>query len=228
MRPWIALLLCVAASCGGDDELRLVPCASSQNAFDIEEVSTLEDAYALRSGADGIALDDDPGRHPPGSTWRVSQVSVLVMIPESAFAEYPQGDRLTVQVWDGADPRRGEPYAVTQVLAPEALQWAAVTLSDPQLAEETAFRKAWWTLDFTGVIPEAGLSASRYFVGVRWAASQRPLIGASNFNRPCAAALSDFADGAGWTPYDAADGDTCNWPMLRVNVETITRRESCD
>jgi hypothetical protein len=170
MRPWIALLLCVAASCGGDDELRLVPCASSQNAFDIEEVSTLEDAYALRGGADGIALDDDPGRHPPGSTWRVSQVSVLVMIPESAFAEYPQGDRLTVQVWDGADPRRGEPYAVTQVLAPEALQWAAVTLSDPQLAEETAFRKAWWTFDFTGVIPEAGLSASRYFVGVR----QRP------------------------------------------------------
>src|SRR5690606_21578068 len=118
------------------------------------------------------------------ATWRVGEVDVLVMIGASEFANYIDGQRVTVEVWDANEPN-GTPWRVEQEFRKDDLTWEDAYLSSPTEALERDQKSAWWTFDFGDVIPTSGMHANEYLVGVAWDSSGRPALGYSNFNLSC-------------------------------------------
>lgn len=209
-------------------------CTFEQSSFDIEQVSVLEDAMGEVNVHDAIVLDYDTSNLSPDSTWRVGTVEALVMIPESQFEAYPDSITLSVEVFDSSNPNLSTPWVIEQTLDKRNLNWESVTLSSPDLATEYQQKQAWWSFDFTGVIPETGMTSSTYMVGLYWKSANLPAIGYSNFNRPCDRNWTDYSDGFGWilnserfNGLDMVDPNSCNWPMLRVNVEVREERINC-
>lgn len=202
---------------------------ATQSGFDIEHVSVLEATDQLYGGADAVIIDHD-ALLPLGATWRVSSVDVLVMVNDFDFSGYPQSVGtnqvwLTVQVWDADSPNLpSKPaYEVRQQLAVNQLTWETVTLSTGR------WHKAWWSFPFvtptSAVIPQSGLTAPKYLVGVKWDRSAEPQIGYSNFNRPCDRNWTNTT-GSQWVLNSTLGNSTpneCNWPMLRVNTEVLTQ-----
>lgn len=242
--PLLLLAFPALAGCGNDRIVRQGSCpevrtetveetvttttstTTQESSFDIEQVSVLEASELLLGGADAVILDHDASQLPPGATWRVGHVDVLVLVPSWAFSGYPQSMGhssvgLTVQVWDAATPLDAQrpAYSLHQVLNPAELSWEPVTLA------EGSFRKAWWSFPFTDPgrpVITSPMAAQRYLVGVRWDSSGEPRLGYSNFNRPCDRNWTDSGQGT-WqlnSVYGAASA--CNWPMLRVGTEVTT------
>ena len=199
---------------------------TQESSFDIEQVSVLEASELLLGGADAVILDHDASQLPPGATWRVGHVDVLVLVPSWAFNGYPgslglSSVGLTVQVWDAATPLDAQKpaYALSQVLNPAELTWAPVTLV------EGTFMKAWWSFPFTDPgrpVITSPMSAQRYLVGVRWDGSGEPRLGYSNFNRPCDRNWTQPAGSPWQLNSSSGAGALCNWPMLRVGTEITT------
>ncbi len=209
-------------------------CTFDESSFDIEEVSVLEDAMGEMNVHDAIVLDYDTSNLAPEATWRVGTVEALVMIPQSQFDSYPESITLAVEVFDASNPTLAAPWVIEQTLDKAALNWESVTLSSPDLATEYQQQQAWWSFDFTDVIPETGMTSSTYMVGLYWRAGNLPTIGYSNFNRPCDRNWTDYSDGFGWilnseryNGLGLVDPNSCNWPMLRVNVEVREERSNC-
>ena len=209
-------------------------CTFDESSFDIEEVSVLEDALGEMNVHDAIVLEYDTSSLSAEATWRVGTVEALIMVPQSQFDSYPDNITLTVEVFDAADPRVTTPWVVEQTLDKGALNWETVTLTSPDLAAEYQQMQAWWSFDFTGVIPEAGMTSSTYMVGLYWRAGALTTVGYSNFNRPCDRNWTDYSDGFGWilnseryNGLGLVDPNSCNWPMLRVNVEVREERLTC-
>ena len=143
------------AGCAEDVLSRL--CINDDATFDIEEVSVLEDAMGEAGTHDAVLVSYDDSILEEGSTWRVSGVDVLVMIPASQFGDGVNGSTLTLEVFDANDPRSIAPYVLTQSLDVASLEWEDVTLTNPQVAIfEAEHKRAWWNFDFSGVIPEDG------------------------------------------------------------------------
>jgi len=218
MGRWFAAMATAAALLGcGDEHLRKIPCVQQQQDFDIEQVSALEGVYLVASGADAVVVDADRSRVPADGTWRVGQVEVLVAVKDAEFADYPRDAALAVEVWDGEKPTASQPWRVSQTLDTSALSWKAEWVAPAEGGAPAAHRLAWWKFDFSAVVPEQGMSASRYIVGLRWTSPQRPLVGASRFNRPCARNWTDYDDGRGWVLTRAeaatpATGPCSRWP----------------
>ena len=231
----IKLLLCFLAilsmtGCAKDD-LSYV-CINEAPTFDIEQVSTLEDSMSLPNGHDAIILDYDDSYLPEGGTWRVSSVDVLLMIPSSQFNYYPNNVELTVEVFDGIDPRRFPTWKVKQTVDISKLEWTDVRLTNPDQAYELSQKQAWWTFDFTTIIPESGMNSTTFIVGAAWENDTLPTIGYSNFNRPCDQNWTKYSERHGWklnSDRNSVYGlsDICNWPMMRVSVEERHKAESC-
>ncbi len=219
------LFLAALLSCGGE-KVRPIPCISSQPTLAIEQVSSLEDAYNVEGGSDAVILTEDTSKNPAGSTWSVSTVEVLVMIPDEQFASLPASESLAVEVWDGNDATLTQPWVVTQTFDPRQITWTTVRLQSPQHSSITDYHRGWWRFDFAHVIPESGMTAKSFLVGVHWPRASGLLIGASNFNRPCAQNWTDYADGRGWVLN--SNGNNCNWPMLNVNTQVVTLKTTCD
>jgi hypothetical protein len=92
-----------------------------------------------------------------------------------------------------------------------------------------AIRQAWWPFDFSKLVRAEGMASRRYVVGVRWTEGERPLVGMSNYNRPCARNWTDRGDGKGWKQQSTdEDSNFCSWPMFRVHTEIITQRFTCE
>ncbi len=229
------LLLCFVAGvfitgCAKDDLSYI--CINDAPTFDIEQVSTLEDSMSLPNGHDAIIVDYDNSHLPEGGSWRVGSVDVLLMIPSSEFNYYPSNVDLTIEVFGGADPTRAPTWRVKQTVDTSKLEWTDVRLVNPDRAYELSQKQAWWTFDFTGVIPEAGMRSTTFIVGAAWENDTLPTIGYSNFNRPCDRNWTKYSERYGWKlnsdrnePYGLSD--ICNWPMLRVSVEERHEAESC-
>ena len=206
------------SSCGGDTLHEA--CKYTEAAFDIEEVSVLEDATGWSGYHDAVILTYDPSGLPPGGTWRPSSIDVLAMIPSSEFASFPQSVTLGVELFDANQPTPARRFIVWQTFDKNALTWTPVTLTSPTEATELTQKRAWWTFDLTKVLPETGMVSTTYLAGVVWPDNGRLLkVGYSNFNRPCSQNWTDYADGLGWQLNGNNGGNTCNWPMLRVAVE---------
>ena len=229
----LSFFLCVGLLGCAEDSLTFV-CINEDATFDIEEVSTLEDTMGLANGHDAVVIDYDDENLPPGGTWRVSSVDVLLMIPASQFDYYPTNIRLGIEVFDGSSPTNTVPWYVEQTIDTSTLQWTTVNLSSPDRALELTQFQAWWTFDFSETIPETGMQSTTFVVGAAWSQNSLPTIGYSNFNRPCNRNWTRYDDLTGWVlnseredPFGLIDPSSCNWPMLRVNVEERHEADSC-
>jgi hypothetical protein len=228
----ILIALPFLLSCS-EDALTYV-CVNEDATFDIEEVSTLEDAMGLPTGHDAVVLDYDATHLPEGGTWRVSSVDILLMIPASQFDYYPTNIKLGVEVFDGENPSTAPQWTVTQTVDVTKLEWQTVNLNRPDGDTEPQQRAAWWRFDFSGTIPEEGMNSTTFVVGAAWSASSLPTIGYSNFNRPCNRNWTLYDPTEGWVlnseredPFGSVEANSCNWPMLRVNVEERHEADSC-
>ena len=98
------MLLSLLVACGSDYAVKNI-CVESADGFDVEAVSTLQDAAGYPGARDAVVLDVDAGSLPEGASWRVTRVDLLAMVPEWVFDRYEGGDSLRVDVWDADCPR---------------------------------------------------------------------------------------------------------------------------
>ena len=242
-RRWLLPVLALGPLACGSDQLRQIPCVDEQQAFNIEEVSKLDLVHAVEGGADGVLLTADTSKLEEGAAWRVGPVQVLVAIPKADFARYPKNVTLAVQVFDGFDPTRSQPWTLQQTLDTSTLEWTETTtqldpVMDPFTGETSsprvAVKTAWWTFDFSKVIPDTGMTSPKYLVAVKWTSGDLPIVGASQFNRPCNLNWTDYGPYAfltgqddGWVLNPTTES-TCSWPMFKVSTQSITLKATCD
>lgn len=202
-------------------------CAHEDAAFDIEEVSVLQDAFGLSMGRDALVLDLDPDV-PEGGRWRVARVDVLAMVPRDTFDTYTDGQQVTVEIWSGSDPTVGEPWAVRQTFETEGLAWEDAWIPDGTFATDPHQRRAWWGFDFSEVVPSAGMGPEEtVVVSVGWGLRGEPTLGYSNYELPCDQNWTDHGDGFVHNSESPRD-ETCSWPMFRVAVEVQEASTTCE
>ena len=220
----LALLL---LACSESDYSVKNVCVEDAGGFDIEEVSTLQDAAGYPGARDAIVLSFDDSNLGEGESWRVTGIDFLAMIPEEYFDSYDGGDKLVVDLWDGNRPSGASgDWHLEQAIRPAEFDWSEVTLPRDAywagLRGEFQQRRAWMHFDLSDLVPEEGMTSNRYTVSVGWYDSGLPTIGYSNFNLDCSKNWTDYGDGS-WTLNSAdGDGNDCSWPMMRVQVETRT------
>lgn len=225
MRYSMFLLPVALSACASDYAISQV-CVASSDAFDVEEVSRLQDAAGYPSNRDAVVLDFDNTGMTEEESWRVSRVDLLAMVPDWVFDSYDGGDAIRVEIWDSAQPEGTGQWAVDVEIDPSTLDWEPVSLTPDAFwagaRNELEQHKAWMSFDFSEVIPEEGMTSSSYTVGVAWRSNGLPTIGYSNFDLACSANYTDYGDGR-WELNSAdGDGEECSWPMMRVNIETRT------
>ena len=218
----------------GEDE---EPCTDTVTAFDIEEVSTLQDAVSPFLAAnetalgifspwyrDALILDYTVPESGEGESWRISAVYVLVMVASGRFDMFADGQPLTVEVFDSNDPRTVTGWTKTESVVKGDLEWSDYSLpTDAAISgsfAEYTQKGAWMRFDMTGVIPETGMTADQFVVGIQWETLSQVAVGYSNFNRACNRNWTEWEPGSGWNLNGTSDADLgCSWPMLRVEVE---------
>lgn len=223
--PWMrSLPLVLLVGCTMDNGLTQW-CTTEDAALDLEELSVLQDTFAIARGRDALALRYD-GELPEGATWRVSQVDVLAALPRDEAATFEDGQKVTVSVWEGSDPTATEPWSLGQELDVEALTWEDAFLPDGDHVEEARQTVAWWSFDLRGILPEEGMEGVEYVVSVGWGQQGLPTLGYSNFELACDANWTDWGSGFSHNSTDPADL-SCSWPMLRVHAEVREERKDC-
>ena len=219
------------------------PCTEVVTAFDIEEVSTLQDAASPRlvsmmTGSmytpwyrDALILDYVVPESGDAETWRISAMYILIMVPASRFDAFADGELISVEVYDGPDPRTAAGWTVTQAVNRAELTWADYTLPwDAAISGyfgELGQKGAWLRLEFAGVIPDTGMTSSSFVAGIQWEELSPVAVGYSNFNRACDRTWTEWSPGSGWhLNGDDTTSDHCSCPMMRVEIER-TYSEDC-
>ncbi len=212
-------------------------CDATDPSFDIEEVSTLEDAVgAGMVEADGVVLDYDLGALPTDGVWRVMSVDILLMVPQARFDNFPDGKEMTVEVVIANDPTDTEALAwsLTQGAVLGDLDWEEHVFTEtPAESSETEYFRAWWTFDFSALTSGQGTTEPQFFVDVIWTDdSTSPAVGYSNYNNACDRNWTIYDDATGWElnserPGGGGADDTCSWPMFRVNTGVTWEAEEC-
>ena len=219
------------------------PCTDTVTAFDIEEVSTLQDAVSPFLAdveptgifspwyRDALILDYTVPTSGESESWRISAVYALVMVASGRFDSFADGQPLTVEVFDSDDPRTVVGWTKTQDVVKGDLAWTDYSLPfDAAISgsfSEFTQKGAWMRFDMTDVIPETGMSSDRFVVGIQWDTLSQVAIGYSNFNRACNRNWTEWELGSGWNLNGSSDADLgCSWPMLRVEIEH-TYTEDC-
>jgi hypothetical protein len=219
------------------------PCSEVVTAFDIEEISSLQDAVSPHLASihplgmynpwyrDALILDYVLPEAGEGESWRISAVNVLITVASNRFDTQPDGLPLTIEVYDAPDPRTVEAWSVTQPVNLDDLTWSNYVLpSDAAISGsflEFTQKGAWMRFDMTDVIPESGMSSPQFVVGIKWEALSRVAVGYSNFNRACDRNWTEWEPETGWQLNgDASTSDHCSWPMLQVELEH-TYTEDC-
>jgi len=205
------------------EEGDVLECTEEINAFDIEDISVLQDAMSESIGTwnkDAVVLD--LGGVNSDVTWRVSAVDILIMIPEQQVPMFQDGKTMQVAIFDGPDPRAIVPYIQELEIHRVDLQWTLYTLpNNASHAGETGdFRQygAWMRFDFLDIIPDTGMNSLQFVVGIDWPDPGDIAIGYSNFNRSCASNWTDY--GEGWVRNSEQSNQlTCSWPMMRIELE---------
>ena len=104
-----------------------------------------------------------------------------------------------VLVFDDHDPRESEAYIQEIEVHRADLQWTLYTLPSNAVhaGESGDFQQygAWMRFDFLEIIPETGMSASRFVVGIDWPDPGQVAVGYSNFNRSCVSNWTDYGEG---------------------------------
>jgi hypothetical protein len=194
--------------------------------FDIEEVSTLQDAvsYSVANWThDAVMLNFDDSQLIQGQTWRVSAVEILVLISDAHYNYFADGQEIHIIVFDAANPNSIQPWTMTKQIVRSDHIWNDYTLPQDAwhagLYGEFSQKGTWVRFDTTDVIPESGMNSKDFIVGVMWEPPGMVKVGYSNFNQDCERNWSDY--GSGWElNSENPEYFGCSWPMLRVEIET--------
>ena len=200
-------------------------CIDSSTAFDIEEVSALQDAFGLPMVRDGLMLELGSGAVEGDETWRPVSVEVLVMYPTWYFDFYDDSNELTVHFHPGATPTGAPPLSKTLQIKKSELRWEELVLPPDAdwSGEDREQMAAWVDFDLSDVVPESGYSTSDYFVSLGWDSMGFPNVGYSNFELNCPQNWTDYGNGA----YVQNSGQDCSWPMMKIEIETLSPGD-CD
>lgn len=222
----VSAAIAALTACSSENQVTQL-CGHAEDGFDIEAVSVLQDAQGYPGMHDAVILDFDRTALPADASWRVKSVDILPMITRAAFHGFVDGQQISVEIFDGDNPQ-AERYVVTQTFQKADLTWEDVTLTDSTTAWDPFQTSAWWTFDFSDVIPSSGLSGGKYLAGVVWDTSAQPTLGYSNFNLACDKNWTDWADGLGWKHNAGQYGNLeCSWPMMRVELEVLQQQVYC-
>ena len=203
-------------------------CAEATVAFDIEEVSTLQDAvsYSVAGWSqDAVVLNFDNSGLTADQTWRVSAVEVLVLISDAHFPNFSDGQEIHIQVFDADNPNAATPWTMTKSIVRSEHQWTSYTLpNDAWFAGtygELQQKGTWVRFDTRTVIPSSGMTSPSFLTGVMWQPPGMVKVGYSNFNQDCGVNWTNY--GSGWELNgENPDYFGCSWPMMRVEVEVVT------
>ena len=203
-------------------------CSESLVSFDIEQVSTLQDAVSYAVGGwthDAVTLHFDDSSLAPDQTWRVSAIEILVLIPDGFFPYFPDGEQIHVQIFDSHNPLSGASWTMSKSIVRSEHQWNSYTLPYDayysSLYAELQQQGAWVRFDTSTVIPNSGMSSTDFITGIMWTSPGIVKVGYSNFNQDCGRNWTNYGDGwvlNGSNPNYYA----CSWPMMRVEIEVIT------
>ena len=227
------ILACTLGISCAQDTLELA-CKEESSALDIA-VSELEDAMTAAQTHDAIILEYNSENLDDNDSWRVNSVDIMVMLPATQFSDYNKTPTMAVEVFDADNPLQTKPYVLTQKLVKEDLEWHQVTLSNTQESPETHQWYAWWNFDLSKMIPESGMTSSTFLVSVFWPEPDSPALGYSKYTRACDKNWTQQTEFTGWIHNSERSNflgqplpnNSCNWPMLRVNVEVTKRGRSC-
>ena len=224
-------LLAIASSIACSDYNLKELCVDKNNAFDVEEVSVLQDAAAYPSARDAIVMDFDSGDFAADEGWRVVTVDILAMIPTWQFDFYGDDQPLTVEIYDADNPNMVTPWVVTQTIRRSDWEWREITLPDDAATAGQTFdydqMRAWVSFDFSETIPESGMTSDRYLVSVSWNPYSNLAVGYSNFNLACDKNWTDWGDGFVLNS-TTANAFECSWPMFTLELETRRYQDSCN
>ena len=195
-------------------------CVESSTAFDIEEVSALQDAFGLPRVRDGLTLQLDPSLLDGGVTWRPVTVQVLVMYPIWFFDSYDDSNSLTVNFHPARNPLEAQPISQSIRIRKDELEWSELLLpvDADWSANDRDQMSAWLDFDLRDLVPEEGYDVTDYFVSLEWDNMGFPNVGYSNFELNCAQNWTDYGSGGG---YVQNSGQDCSWPMLKIEIETL-------
>ena len=206
-------------------------CVNTNNAFDVEEVSVLQDAAAYPGARDAIVMDFDSGDFAADEGWRVVTVEALAMIPVWEFDTYGDNADITIEIYDANNPNTVTPWTVTQTIKRSDWEWREVRLPDDAATAGQTFdfdqMRAWVSFDFSDLIPESGMTSDQYLVSVAWADSANLAVGYSNFNLACDKNWTDWGDGFSLNS-TTANAFECSWPMFRLELETRKYEDNCN
>ncbi len=195
-------------------------CVEGSTAFDIEEVSTLQDAFGLPRVRDGLTLAVDAGNIDGGRTWRPVAVKILVMYPEWYFDFYDDSNALTVNFYPSANPTGSSAISRTVQIRRDDLSWEALRLPPDAdwSGDDRDQMAAWLEFDLRDVVPSSGYTSTDYFVSLGWDSMGFPNVGYSNFELNCPQNWTDYGNGS----YVQNSGQDCSWPMLKIEIETLS------
>lgn len=203
-------------------------CSESYITFDIEDVSTLQDAvsYSVAGWSqDAVVLSFDDSALGPNQTWRVSAVEVLVLISQAHFPNFTDGQEIHIQVFDANSPNTNTFWTMTKEIIRSEHNWNSYTLpNDAWYAgtyAEYQQKGAWVRFETRTVIPSTGMSSSLFMAGVLWEPPGMVKVGYSNFNQDCEKNWSNYGSGWGLNS-ENPDFFGCSWPMMRIEIEVIT------
>jgi len=229
---------------------------ASEDAFDVDQVSEFTMAYNLKDapGVDAVIIPGRPSSLEDDDKWSVSTVSIMIVVPSDA-PDFGKGGKIGVRLWDGTAFNKSSTkfWEVTKTFDPDDLKWSTakgshdVNRSDCYNDDEcdsgyscasdwglcrktTTVKTAYLEFDLGAKIGSAGLKSSKIAVGVVWprGSSVYPLVGASDFDRPCKDNWTDFGDGT----YQQTGGSQCTWPMVKVKTtearKVVTQTTDCD
>ena len=103
-------------------------CVNTNNAFDVEEVSVLQDAAAYPGARDAIVMDFDSGDFAADEGWRVVTVEALAMIPTQEFETYNDNYDITIEIYDANNPNTVNPWVITQTVIRSDWEWREIRL----------------------------------------------------------------------------------------------------
>ena len=182
--------------------------------FDVDSVSTLQDAFGLPLVRDGLTLEGPSG----SDGWRPTTVEVMVMLPAWYFDWYADENTISIEIYSDSSPQ-GRPWRIDQRVRKADLNWSDLRLpADADWSGDDRDQvAAWMTFDFSDLIAPGEFTSPDLFVSVGWDSLGYPNVGYSNFELPCAANWTDYGDGS----WRQNSGQDCSWPMMRISYEKI-------
>jgi hypothetical protein len=195
-------------------------CEDEGVVFDVDSVSTLQDAFGLPMVRDGLTLEGPDA----SEGWRPTTVEVMVMLPAWYFDWYADENSVSIEIYPSSSPQ-GRPWRLEQRVRKADLSWSDLRLpADADWSGDDRDQiAAWMSFDFSDQIAPGELTSPDLFVAVGWDSMGYPNVGYSNFELSCTANWTDYGDGS-WRQNSGSD---CSWPMMRISYERIVA-EDCD